>query len=85
MAADEAENRAVAAVEKLGGKVERDQERPGAPVVSVNLSSRKVTDKDLERLKDPPALEALDLNNNQITNEGLKHLVHDGAISSPVG
>lgn len=73
-AKNEAEDRAVAAIEKLGGKVERDKNKPGSPVVSVNLSSLKVTNKDLEHLKELHALESLDLSLNPITDGGLMHL-----------
>ena len=48
--ADEAD--AVKLVEKLGGKVTRDDKQPGKPVVEVNLSLKKVTDADLKQLKE---------------------------------
>jgi hypothetical protein len=37
--ADEAEDKAVALVKKLGGKVTRDDQQPGHPVVTVCLGS----------------------------------------------
>ena len=37
--ADDAEDKAVAFVEKLGGKVTRDEKLPGKPVIRVHLSS----------------------------------------------
>ena len=36
--ADEAEEKAVKAIEKLGGKVRRDEKADGKPVVAVDLS-----------------------------------------------
>lgn len=49
--ADDAEDKAVALVEKLGGTVSRDQKAPGKPVVAVDLSGRKVTDAGVKELK----------------------------------
>ena len=46
--ADEA--KAIAEIEKLGGKVTRDEKSPGKPVIEVDLSDSKVTDAGLERL-----------------------------------
>jgi hypothetical protein len=72
--ADEAEDRAIAAIEKLGGKVTRDPKKAGSPVIAVDLRSRKVTDKDLESLQGLKAVESLVLSNNRITDAGLAHL-----------
>jgi internalin A len=41
--ADDAEDKAVALVNKLGGRAARDDARPGKPVVSVELAFAKVT------------------------------------------
>ena len=57
--ADEAS--AVKAVEKLGGKVTRDDKLPGKPVIAVNLYGTKVTDAGLKELKDLKQLTSLDL------------------------
>src|SRR5205814_4627388 len=46
--ADEAS--AVKAVEKLGGKITRDDKLPGKPVIGVNLTGTKVTDAGLKEL-----------------------------------
>ena len=50
--ADEAS--AVNAVEKLGGKVARDDKLPGKPVIGVNFNANPgvVTDASLKELKD---------------------------------
>ena len=49
--ADDAEDQAVKAVEKLGGKVVRDDKDPARPVVEVDLEqSWRVTDADLKEL-----------------------------------
>jgi hypothetical protein len=42
--ADEAEDKAVDFVKKLGGKVERDEKAKGMPVNKINLQGTKVTD-----------------------------------------
>ena len=48
--ADEAEDRAVAFVEKLGGTVTRDEAAPGKPVDFVSFALTSVTDADLKPL-----------------------------------
>src|SRR5437899_2450557 len=70
--ADEAT--AVKAVENLGGKVTRDDKRPGKPVIGVNLNSTGVTDAGLKELKDLKQLTSLDLTGTGVTGAGLKEL-----------
>src|ERR1043166_8220368 len=70
--ADEAS--AVKAVEKLGGKVTRDDKLPGKPVIGVNLGHTKVTDADLKELKHLMQLTSLNLNSTAVTDAGLKEL-----------
>ncbi len=48
--ADEAEDKAVKLVEKLGGRVTRDEKAPGKPVVEVFLANKQVTAADLRVL-----------------------------------
>jgi Leucine-rich repeat (LRR) protein len=72
--ADDAEDRAVAAVEKLGGKVVRDPKQPGNPVISVNLLAKKVNDEALKDLAGLKQLLSLDLRTTQVTDAGLKEL-----------
>ena len=48
--ADEAEDKAVATVAKLGGKVTRDEKADGKPVIAVDLLNPNVTDADLQEL-----------------------------------
>jgi len=69
-----ARDRAVAAVEKLGGTVEVDETRPGRPVVGVDLSRSAVTDADLVHLEALPALEVLDLRLTAIGDAGVARL-----------
>ena len=69
-----ARDRAVAAIEKLGGTVEVDETRPGKPVVGVDLSRSAVTDADLVLLEALPDLEVLDLRLTSIGDAGVAHL-----------
>src|ERR687884_2273610 len=74
--ADEAS--AVKAVEKLGGKVTRDDKLPGKPVIEVNLAFAHVTDAHLKELKEElkglKQLTSLALYNSQVTDAGLKEI-----------
>ena len=71
--ADEAS--AVKAVEKLGGRVTRDDKLPGKPVIGVNLAGTNVTDAGLKELKDFKQLTSLDVSwSKQVTDAGLKEL-----------
>ena len=69
--ADEAD--AVKVIEKLGGKVTRDEKQPGKPVVEVNLMLTKVTDADLKQLKELKQLASLNLFGcRAVTNAGVE-------------
>jgi hypothetical protein len=70
--ADEAA--ALLAVEKLGGKVTRDVELPGMPVVAVNLFGADVTNAALKEFKDLTCLRTLNLDDTRVTDEGLQYL-----------
>jgi hypothetical protein len=70
--ADEAS--AVKAVEMLDGKLTRDDDAPGKPVVTVELTGSKVTDDVLKELKDLKQLQTLGLGATGVTDAGLKEL-----------
>ena len=72
--ADEAEDQAVKAVEKLGGMVIRDDKDPERPVIEVKLYDAKVTDADLKELAALKALRTLDLCVSKVTDANLKEL-----------
>jgi hypothetical protein len=73
-AADEVEDKAIADIMKLGGKIERDDKKPGSPVIAVDLSGKKVKDADLKCLKTFGELKSLKLDDTRITDDGLKHV-----------
>ena len=74
--ADEAA--AIAALEKLGAKIMRDEKKPSKPIVEVKLTGAKVTDADLAglvpHLKELKSLPALTLTGAAVTDAGLAHL-----------
>ena len=72
--ADDAEDKAVAFFEKLGGKVTRDDKQPGKPVVGVKLLNSEVTDAAIKELAAFENLTYLGLCNTQVTDAGLKEL-----------
>jgi len=72
--ADDAEDKAVAYVKKLGGTVARDEKAPGKPVINVNLFSTKVTDEGLKELAPLKHLTLLAIRDAKVTDAGLKEL-----------
>jgi hypothetical protein len=68
------QEKAIAAIETLGGKIKVDPGQPGQPVVAVDWNSCSVDDEDLRLLKCLPQLESLDLGNTRISDRGLEHL-----------
>ena len=72
--ADDAEDKAVAFVKKLGGEVTRDEKAPGKPVTSLRLRFTQVTDAGLKELSALKNLTNLHLGGTQVTDAGLKEL-----------
>jgi Leucine-rich repeat (LRR) protein len=72
--ADVVEQAAALEVQICGGKVTRDETRPGYPVVMVDLSSQKVTTHTLRTLAKLKNLTTLDLWNTKVTDAGMKEL-----------
>src|SRR5262245_25490030 len=72
--AAETEKQAIAAIEKLGGTISRDEEAPGQPVVEVNFRSSRVTDAGLVHLKVLGQLRKLLLDDTKVTDAGMVHL-----------
>jgi hypothetical protein len=76
--ADEAEDKAVAAVEQLGGRVWRDDKDPAHPVVHLEFSYKDVTDADLRKLTVFKGLKALSLCGTGLTDAGMRELQRCG-------
>ena len=68
------QERAVAAIRKLGAKVEVDSTKPGKPVIKVSFRNTPVTDEGLAHLKVLTDLQELDLSHTTTTNAGLQHI-----------
>jgi hypothetical protein len=73
-ASDDAQERAIAAIEKRGGMVGRDEKSPGKPATLVSLSGTKITDDELALLEPLTKLQTLILTSTPITDAGLVHL-----------
>jgi internalin A len=72
--ADDAEDKAVAFVEKLGGRVARDEKTPGKPVTFVSLYFTNVSGAGLKELAVLKNLATLELSATKLTDAGLKEL-----------
>src|SRR5262245_15410767 len=66
--------KSVAALEKLGGRIDRDEDRPGKPVVAVGLTFSDIKDADLVHLRGLDDLRKLYLGATGITDKGLAYL-----------
>src|SRR4249919_1878112 len=69
-----ANERAIAAIKRLGGKVEVDRNRPGLPVVEVDLRHTKVIDASLEHLAGLKTLERVSLKETTVTDSGIVYI-----------
>ena len=72
--ADEAEDKAVKAIEKMGGIIIRNEKVKGKPIIHVKLSGEDVTDALLKHLAGLKQLQTLYLRETQVTDAGLQHL-----------
>src|SRR5262249_46388482 len=72
--ADEAEDNAIKAIQKLGGYMARDEKVKGKPIVGVFLGGTKATDAGLKHLAGLRQLQMLRLGKTKVTDAGLKHL-----------
>src|SRR5438270_10438550 len=67
------EDRVVAALKQRGATVERDEKRPGRPVVAVDFRNAEATDKDLKELAALTQLQkVMCLEADKLTSAGLK-------------
>jgi Leucine Rich repeat len=67
----EARDQALATIQKLGGRFERDRNLDGEPVVKVDFTGRPVGDADLKALQVLKRLNALVLRGTQVTDAGM--------------
>src|SRR4051794_21038222 len=74
-APDPAQERAIARIHELGGRITRDETKPGKPVIFVTLTGSSVTDADLALLTTMRDLKVLTLTGTKISGEGLDLLV----------
>ena len=72
---DAAHENAVAAIEKRGGQVFRDETSFDRPVIGVNLDETQATDDVLVHLKRFPRIQSLTLDETRVTDAGLANLV----------
>jgi internalin A len=72
--ADDAEDKAVKFVERLGGKVIRDGKQPGKPVIGVDLIGTMMTDAGLKELATLTNLTVLHLGGTKATDAEVKEL-----------
>jgi Leucine Rich repeat len=72
--AHEIEEKAIKEIERLGGKVIRNETAEGKPVVGVDFFSLPVSDADLKHLAKFPGLKELYLGSTDVTDAGIKEL-----------
>jgi internalin A len=72
--ADEDDAKAEKAIKALGGRVERNSDAPGKPIVRVYLTGKQVTDVGLKELAGLKNLQTLDLRHTKVTDAGLKEI-----------
>lgn len=65
---------AIAQVERLGGEVRIDGEKPDQPVWAVDLSKKSIGNQDLQVLAGFPVLEVLNLVDTPIDDQGLRFI-----------
>jgi hypothetical protein len=68
------EERAIADIQKRGGKVIRAKKGGGQPVREIDLSFTRGTDEALEFVNKLPTVSVLDLDRSRVTNSGLRHV-----------
>ncbi|MGA2258447.1 MAG: hypothetical protein ABSG53_27605 [Thermoguttaceae bacterium] len=66
--------KAIAEIEKIGGKVTVDEKSPGKPAIEVTFWGTQVTDAGLGHLNGLTKLQSLDLGETKVTDAGLIHL-----------
>src|SRR5262249_12689304 len=72
--ADEAEDKAVEAIRKVGGRITRDEKAKGEPIVGVDFDNTGIRDVALKHLAGFKQLRELYLSGTEVTDAGLKEL-----------
>src|SRR5205807_947751 len=72
--AGDAEQKALAAIVKLSGRIVRDDSKPGRPVVTLSLGSTNATDAHMKEITGLTELRTLDISGTKVTDMGLKEL-----------
>ena len=67
----DAQDKAAAAIQEAGGKVDRDDKAPGKPITAVNFATLPIGDDKLDTLAGLDKAEKLTLNNTKVTDAGL--------------
>jgi internalin A len=68
------ESKIIERLERLGGKITRNESLPDRPVVGVSVRSGKMTDAELIGLSRLKNLSSLNLDEVKVTTIGFKHL-----------
>ena len=68
------QGKAVAKVNKLGGRVTIDEKDPDKPVIGIDLTATLITDAGLDGLKALTRLQRLALGGTRVTDAGLERL-----------
>jgi serine/threonine protein kinase len=79
---EERADTAAQAIQKLGGRITRDEHIPGKPVVFIHLSGTRVRDDDLRAVAACKQLRSLDLGRTAVSDAGLKHLTGLSQLTS---
>jgi len=69
-----AEDQAIAALEKRGGRVFRDETLPHRPITMIDLDETESTDEDLVNLEVFSSIQSLSLDGTRISDAGLAHV-----------
>jgi Leucine-rich repeat (LRR) protein len=80
-ALDEKQAKAIAQIERLGGKVQVEENSPDSPVYSIDFSNAKISDEALQNLDSLPRLKVLILSGTKVTDAGLAHLEGLGLLT----
>jgi internalin A len=70
----DAQEQAIAAIEKAGGQIKREGDNPNDPVVTITLDRTKKTDACLKQVKHFTKLKQLQISQTEVSETGLENL-----------